>query len=323
MKVFSTVVATGLLVAHTSAEAVFDQACFWKCQDQERLQGLKPGELNCKFACTDYSSFQQMNTTVAAKEDNDDEDFLTEEEFMNRWGQYIVEVPVNHEERSLDEEMKLQSGILPFLTGLAGAVNSFAGAFQSITQAFASSYSKELQDMKLNRGFDKFKSKTKAFSGQGLPVKHVDAFMKDLGKRINIPTKYRSDFKGLVQWVKYFDDQTWTQSDFTFNKGKGGDATNFNFFSHKHEDGKKMDFVWLTCDQSFKLAPDLFVWVTRKSTMGGLFSSTKTKIEKKPAALSEEQLKFVSEYFLMLAYQELARFMNLTVPGKGKNPVPY
>jgi len=249
---------------------------------------------------------------------------LNETEFMTKWGSYIAEVPIakNGEKLSMDEEMKLQATFLPFLTGLVGAVNSVTSAWKGIVGAFASSYSKELVDMKLNRGFDSFRSSMKAFAGEGMPHERTEEFLGDLSGRLAIPDSYRGDFEFMAKWVQFFDSQTWTQSDVTFKKGNGGQTSNFNFFARNRPEDGKMDITYVTCGQDFTLADDLYVWVTRKSTLGGLFSSTKTEIEKKPAAITQEQLQFVSEWFLLLAYQELARFMQIAVPGDGGNPVP-
>jgi len=250
---------------------------------------------------------------------------LNDTEFMNKWGSYITEMPIprNGEKLSMDEEMKLQAQFLPFLTGLAGAITSVTDAWKGIVGAFASSYSKELQDIKLNRGFDKFRSSMKAFAGEGMPYDQTEAFLGDLAGRLAIPDSYKADFQFMAKWVQFFDSQTWTQSDVTFKKGNGGKTSNFNFFARNRPEDGKMDITYVTCGQDFQLADDLYVWVTRRSTMGGLFSSTKTEIEKKPAAITQDQLKFVSEWFLLLAYQELARFMQIAVPGNGGNPVPY
>jgi len=241
---------------------------------------------------------------------------LNETAFMDKWGAYITELPLSQEVSS-NRQVEVQ--VLPFLTGLVGAVNSVTSAWSGIVSAFKSTYSKELQDMKTNRGFDKFKQSTKAFSGQGLPGDRAEDFMNDLAGRLAIPDSYREDFRMLARWIQFFDDQTWTQSDITFSKGSGGKANNFNFFSRNKGGEGKIDIVYLVCNQDFALADDLYVWVTRQSRLGGLFESTKTEIEKKPAAISNEQIKFVSEYFLLLAYQELARFMQITIPGNDEN----
>jgi len=260
------------------------------------------------------------------KEEYDDAELdampvLNQTEFMDKWGSYIMEMKPA-EERTMDEEMRLQSGFLPFLTGLAGAVNSVTSAWSGIVSAFSSSYEKTLVDMKTNRGFDKFRSSMKTFSGEGLPHSKSKEFLTDLGGRLDIPKAYKSDFKFMAKWIQFFDSQTWTQSDVNFSKGKGGTTNNFNFFAQNIPEKAKMNIVYVTCKQDFKLAPDLYVWMTRKSKLGGLFSSAKTEIKKKPAAITEEQLKFVSEWFLLLAYQELSRFMNIACPGNCKNPVP-
>ena len=176
--------------------------------------------------------------------------------------------------------------------------------------------------MRTNRGFDSFKSSMKTFSGEGLPHERSEEFLNDLSGRLDIPAQYRDDFQFMAKWVQFFDSQTWTQSDINFSKGKGGTTNNFNFFAQNRPEDGKMNIVYVTCNQDFSLADDIYVWVTRKSTLGGLFSSTKTEIEKKPAAITQEQLQFVSEWFLLLAYQELSRFMGIACPGDCQNPVP-
>jgi len=264
-------------------------------------------------------SFDLFN--LVDEEEIDGEEYMNHTMFMDKWGSYIQEVNIP-EEGDPDAEMKLQAQFLPALGGLAGAVNSVTSAWSGIVSAFGSSYSKELTDMRLNRGFDKFRSSMKTFVGEGLPHARSKEFMKDLSKKLSIPSAYKKDFEFIAKWVQFFDQQTWTQSDINFSKGKGGTTSNFNFFAKNRDKDQKLDVTYVTCSNEFKLAPDIYVWTTRRSKMGGLFSSTKTEIQKKPAAITETQLKFVSEWFLLLAYQELARFMKIAVPGKGKNPVP-
>jgi len=245
---------------------------------------------------------------------------MTAKDFELKWGSYINSYDSIEDVDFFNKDVKLNSGILPWLTGLASAVQSITGAWQSITQAFASSYSNELTQTMTGRGFDQFKSSTRTFAGKGLPYEKGDEFLVDVANLIDMPSEYHKEFKFLFKWIMFFDESVWTQSDFTFNTGSGGSNKVLNFFLQNDQENDKMNIVFLKCDTSFELAPDLFVWVTRESKLGGMFQNTKTQIKKSPAAISDSQIQFVSEYFLFLAYQNIAKFMKIAIPGNNENP---
>merc|ERR1711998_62840 len=88
--------------------------------------------------------------------------------------------------------------------------------------------------------------------------------------------------------------------------GKGGSDTTFTMYALNRQDDSKVDVLFLTCDESFKLADDYFIISESKSILGGLFSSTHIKFKKKPASITTEDITFVSSYFSLLAYQQIA-----------------
>merc|ERR1712216_385270 len=99
----------------------------------------------------------------------------------------------------------------------------------------------------------------------------------------------------------------------------GGDDSSFTMFSRNRQDDEKMDVLFLTCSQKFKLADNYMVISESSSKLGGLFSSTKIKIKKMKAGLKTEDLKFISSYFSLLAYQQIYR---AGAPGAARPPVP-
>ena len=76
----------------------------------------------------------------------------------------------------------------------------------------------------------------------------------------------------------------------------------------------QVDVLFLTCSQTFELADDYFVISESHSILGGLFSKTKIKFKKKPASLSTADLMFISEYFSLLAYQQIALAEGMAAP---------
>lgn len=74
---------------------------------------------------------------------------------------------------------------------------------------------------------------------------------------------------------------------------------------------QKLEVFILTVENLFKLAPDVFVILEETSQFWGMKSSGKIRFEKRPAQLKPDQIKFVSDYFSLIALQELADFLDV------------
>ena len=241
-----------------------------------------------------------------------------EAEFMREWGHIFTMV-------SLDEYLEEAANRTTSAHGrkllqanpfgmLESAIGSITGAWSGITSAFGSKYEEQLLDTRMDNGWKKFKQKTKVFKGTGLTYKNLPQFMKKIPKMIGLQSKYKKDFLQITEWMQFFDDQTWSQHDTQFSMGKGGKDSSFTMFSRNRQSDEKMDVLFLTCSQTFKLADNYMVISESSSKLGGLFSSTKIKIKKMKAGLKTEDLKFISSYFSLLAYQQIAIAQGLQVP---------
>ena len=137
-----------------------------------------------------------------------------------------------------------------------------------------------LLESHLNNGWSEFKQATKVFKGAGLAYSDMDSFFSDIRGMIGIPDEYKDDFDSQIQWIKFFDNTTWSQHDTQFSSGKGGSDKIFTMYANNHQSAQKVDVLFLTCEQEFKLADDYFVISEHKSILGGLFDSTKIKFKK-------------------------------------------
>eukprot|EP00966_Prymnesium_polylepis_P218302 5052640-Prymnesium_polylepis.2 len=131
---------------------------------------------------------------------------------------------------------------------------------------------------------------------------------------ISIPANYKDDFNQQIKWIKFFDNLTWSEHNTQFNQGKGGSDTMFTMYARNREADQKIDVLFLTIGQEFKLADNYFVISESKSILGGIFSSTTLKFKKIPAGITTEQLMFVSDYFSLLAYQQIALAEGIQAP---------
>ena len=235
---------------------------------------------------------------------------MSEEAFLAKWSHVVTRVDLapQSSRRSLQAP-----GGNPFAM-LLKAIQGITGAWQSIVSAFKSEYSEELVDKEFSNGWSKFKESTKVFKGAGLQYAKVDEFFADIQSMIGVPSNYKDDFNQQIAWVKFFDNMTWSEHNTQFNQGKGGTDTMFTFYARNRESDNKLDVLFLTCKEEFKLADNYFVISQHKSILGGLFSSTKLKFKKVPAGIQDKDLMFVSEYFSLLAYQQIALAEGVQAP---------
>lgn len=193
-------------------------------------------------------------------------------------------------------------------------INKITGSWQSIVNAFKSSYTEQIADKEFNNGWSEFKAATRAFKGAGLAYTNANEFFADIKDMIQLPTQYSDDFDKQIEWIKFFDNITWSAHNTQFNIGQGGDDSQFTMFARNRQDDMKLDVFFLTCSQSFKKADNYFVISESRSILGGIWSSTKLKFKKIPAGLTDADLMFVSDYFQLLAYQQIALASGMEVP---------
>jgi glutaredoxin len=248
-----------------------------------------------------------------------------EDKFMRKWGHMVKMVTVGDLMRS-----KQSTGVNPMAAIPDGSnrkllqfnpfamlnqiISGITGAWSSIVNAFKSSYSEQLDYEQLARGWSKFKESTKVFKGEGLTYEKAPEFFADIRQMIQIPANYSKDFDQMIKFIQFFDREYWSQHDTVFSIGKEGTSSHFTMMANNNQNTSKIDLVFLTLAEQFKLAPDIFVITESHSYLGGLWSTSHIKFKKKPAAITDEELSFVSQYFLLLAYQEIALAEGLPAP---------
>jgi len=240
---------------------------------------------------------------------------LTPEDFVLKWGPNGRGVVQELLLADLSSLSKLEDGD-PF-GGLWDIISKITGAWQSIVNAFKTTYSEEIADKEFNNGWSKFKASTRAFKGAGLAYSDEDEFFTDIKTMIQLPSKYSDDFDKQIEWIKFFDESTWSSHDTQFDIGKTGSDSNFQMYAKKRGNGEdKLDVLFLTVAQEFHKADNYFVISQTHSYLGGIFSKTELKVKKVPAGLTDEDITFVSDFFELQAYQQLA------MASGGQVPVP-
>lgn len=231
--------------------------------------------------------------------------------FMEKWGPDGRNVIQLLEPQSDSVGRRLQTD--PF-DSLFDIIQKITGAWQSIVNAFKSSYSEQIVDKEFDNGWSQFKAATKTFKGAGLEYSHTDEFFADIKSMLDLNANYSKQFDEQIEWIKFFDNVTWSAHNTQFSTGKGGSDSVFTMYAKNREEDQKIDVLFLTCDQTFKKADNYFVISESRSILGGIWSSTKIKFKKIPAGITDADLMFVSDYFQLLAYQQIALVSGSEVP---------
>ncbi len=147
--------------------------------------------------------------------------------------------------------------------------------------------------------------------GQGLPYKNIPRFLELLGKSRGVPNQYKQEMLSIGRWAQYTSRNDLTKQTVEFSAGSGGNCKVLQFYIRNNRAEQKLDLFILTVENSFKLAPDVFVILEETSQFWGMKSSANIRFEKRPASLKPDQIKFVSDYFSLIALEELADFLNV------------
>jgi hypothetical protein len=130
--------------------------------------------------------------------------------------------------------------------------------------------------------------------------------MKDMLKSVvKVPSKHNDAVDQIVRWGLYTGANTWNAAENVFDIGSGGKVKNFQIFLNRNTQCEEMNIVLVKTDVSFKMAEDIFVISKSKSSWGGAFSSTKLHWKKNKAPIKQEDLTFVSEYFITLGMNRI------------------
>jgi len=236
---------------------------------------------------------------------------------MRKWGHIVQMVSlgdlIDQAKNSTGRKLMQAPGGNPFAM-LNSIIQAITGDWLGIVNAFKSSYSEQLDYEQLTRGWSKFKEATKVFKGEGLTYDKAPEFFQDIQSMIQIPANYSKDFQQMVQFIQFFDKEYWSEHTTTFNIGQGGSASHFTMMANNNQNTSKIATLFLTQTEEFALAPDVFVITESHSYLGGIWSTAKLKFDERPAAISSAQIQFVNQYFLLLAYQEIALAEGMPAP---------
>lgn len=258
-------------------------------------------------------------------------------EMEKKYGVVTRRLTLGHGRRSLrqsrrhrHQRRRLAAGafaaLLAGINGISGTVQSATQAVQGVVNLFGKTSSETIVQNLKDQGFKKFFAKTDV-KIVSMHTTVWDAYVRSAMKTVwKFPKKHKEGAEELLRMATKVYKQEWETLDTTFDEQTGGRSKNFQIMTYRKTKCETMHAVIIRPDIRYKLKEDMFVISKQKTKLGGAFSTTKLVYKKMPRGLSIDDIKFVTEYFQVMALQKLAesrtKIMNYEEPCEAEYKPP-
>lgn len=212
--------------------------------------------------------------------------------------------------KGLNLRVKGSKRIIPQIMAVTSAIDAITSTWKGIVSAFGSSTTQTIQRV-VGLGFEKYNQKSQLLKAFGVPKRDVGRFSSAVMTAMGITQDAKT--KAVFTAMEYTTTFTWIEDAFTYTeKAANNHATTLMVYKFGDAAGSTADFMYIKVESDFGLADDLLYVTTSKSKLGGLFSSTKTKIERIPHILTLNDAQLLQTFFKVIAIGKLAEDLGVS-----------
>jgi len=187
-------------------------------------------------------------------------------------------------------------------TAVALVVQAAAKIYEAFAKIFATTETTKLIGEFKSKGFTSYALKANVRRYIGIQGTKLDEFTgivsKDLTK--NHP-KWQKEVKATISGVKFIPDFAWKMDDIAIDTAKPDSTDIFFTILYNNENrGTKYNFMALSVDSTFTLAPNLLIYKQSTSVVGGLFGSEKAIFQEVPRTVTEKDINALRYFNLVL-----------------------
>jgi len=169
------------------------------------------------------------------------------------------------------------------------------------------------------RGFTEFDEAGDVQQISGVDEDKLSLLFKMIGSDIKLPAEFTDGVNNALEDCKLFDSNVWHMWQFVFSVNGKGTCRYATVLSRRDEKTNKYDFFIANFAAEFAFAPDVFVYNTKKSYLGGLFGSSKMHVVKHPHIVSTQDVQVLFDFFDIAAYQKFAAVLKIPVTLEAQN----
>jgi len=164
----------------------------------------------------------------------------------------------------------------------------------------------------VGRGFTVFDTSGDVQQLSGVPTDKVDELAAMVAAQMQVPAAFSASLHDVVQEAALFDDDAWHMWQLVFAASQG--SCRYATLLSRKASPASLDLFVASFSATFAFAPDMFVYTTSKSVLGGLFSSSSMHIRFQPHALSTSDLQLLFDFFDIVATRKFAQVLAIPLP---------
>lgn len=142
---------------------------------------------------------------------------------------------------------------------------------------------------------------------EGVMEKSLKEYTQHLMKKLEVPVSAQAKFKDEIELATLGDKGEWKELEFMFKKSKG-EGKYTMILTVQNPSTQEYDFLIIDIKASFAIGDDVFIYTKTKKILFGLWSSQEVVVERRPANLSEEAIKYMFNFFKYSAIDSFMRY---------------
>ena len=191
------------------------------------------------------------------------------------------------------------------IQALASSISAAAAATKDVINTLKSSRSTTITRI-VRFGFNYFNQRSTLLKAIDIPASRVDEFINAVILDYNLPSK-GSFMLGLT----YSSDFAWDRIEYLYSPAMNGKYRSLTLFKNGDSTKNTASFFIVDINSDWTLAPDLLLITKEKSTLGGLFSSSKQSIQEVPHMLTLDEAIKLQQFFMLIAMGNIANTLGV------------
>lgn len=198
----------------------------------------------------------------------------------------------------------LKADPVAVVTAVTLVVNMAAKIYKAFADLFATKETTTLVTEFKSKGFNAYALKAQVLRFIGIPGARIDEFTTVVTNQLskNHPSADKKKLiKANMSGVKFLKEYAWNMDDVALDTGRP-DSTDscFTVVYNNEGLGQKYNFMALSVDATFKLAPNLLIYKQSTSVAGGLFGSEKMLIKETPRTVTDKEIEALRAFNMVL-----------------------
>lgn len=163
----------------------------------------------------------------------------------------------------------------------------------------------------VGRGLKNFAQHAEIQQLHGVSHDYISEFQSWLSLEINLPKRYGTYVKDMVDIVSHAESNEWTMFQLLFSTGHAATCRCVVVLGRNDRSTRMFDWLIADVNAEFEFAPDLMVVRHSKSSLAGLQHSSWDEVLEVPHAINRDDLSLLFDFFNVVVLERFAEVLHL------------